>query len=183
MTGYDVRFRRASWNGSFGSFSYQSTSKPTLALPVAAGSTYCFSVRARDALGYASTSWSPERCTAVPLDDRSLTRHGPWTSTTGSAYYLSTSSRSSAYGASLVRTSVKARRIAIVATTCPTCGSIRVYWGATLVRTISLRSSTTANGRTIAVVAFTSVRSGTVTVKVATSRRNVLIDGIAISRT
>ena len=36
-----------------------------------------------------------------------------------------------------------AKRIALVATTCPTCGSVKVYWGSTLIKTISLYSRTT----------------------------------------
>jgi len=181
--GFDVRYRRAPWNGSFGPYGYRSTSSPSVAFAVLPGSTYCFSVRGRDASGFASSAWSPERCTAVPLDDRSLSRSGSWRAGTGSAYYRSTWIASTTSGATAVRTSVTARRIAIVASTCPTCGSIRVYWGSTLLRTISLASSAGASRRTITVAAFSSPRSGTVTVKVATSGRRVLIDGLAISRT
>ena len=46
-------------------------------------------------------------------------------------------------------------------TTCPTCGSVRVYWGSTLLRTISLRSTTGVNPRVITVANFVSVRAGT----------------------
>jgi Fibronectin type III domain len=179
---YEVRFRRAMWNGSFGAYAYRSTTTPSFSLAVSAGATYCFSARARDDQGYASPAWSAERCTAVPLDDRSLSAHGTWGRSTGSAYYRATSTRSYAYGAALVRTSVKAKRVAIVATTCPTCGSIRVYLGSTLLRSISLRSSTTVNGRVITVADFGSVRSGTLTIKVSTSGRMVRIDGLAVSR-
>ncbi len=182
IAGYEVRMRRALWNGSFGSYGYVSTAAPSLSLAVSAGATYCFSARARDDVGYVSPSWSAERCTAVPLDDRSLYAHGSWGRGTGSAYYRATWTRSYAYGAALVRTSVKAKRIAIVATTCPTCGSVRVYLGSTLLRSISLQSSTTVNRRVITVANFSSVRSGTLTIKVSTSRRMVRIDGLAVSR-
>ena len=183
IAGYDLRFRRALWNGSFGSFGYRSTTTPSVTLPVAAGATYCFSVRAHDALGYTPRTWSAERCTAVPLDDRSLWRRGRWSTGSGAAYYRSTWTRSSSPDATLVRTSVQAKRISIVATTCPTCGSIRVYLGSTLLRSISLASSATVNRRVIAVAAFTTVRSGTLTLKVTTSGRMVRIDGLGVSRT
>ncbi len=179
---YEVRFRRALWNGSFGSYGVLSTTTPSVSLAVSAGATYCFSARARDDQGYASPAWSAERCTAVPLDDRSLSAQGTWGRGTGSTYYRATWTRSYAYGAALVRTSVQAKRIAIVATTCPTCGSVRVYLGSTLLRSISLTSSTTLNRKVITVANFSSVRSGTLTVKVSTSRRMVRIDGLAISR-
>lgn len=181
--GFDVRYRRAAWNGSFGSFGYRSTASSSLAFAVSPGYTYCFSARARDALGSVSSAWSPERCTAVPLDDRSLSRTGAWSTGTGSAYYRSTWIGSTRYGATAIRTSVTARRIAIVATTCPACGSIRVYWGSTLLRSISLGSPTGASRKIITVATFSSARSGTLTIKVATSGRTVVIDGLAISRT
>ena len=98
------------------------------------GYTYCFAVHARDTAGVRSYS-TAETCTAIPLDDRSLTRSSGWTAGTGDAYYRSTYLRSSTYGAKLTRTGVVARRIALLATTCPTCGSVKVYWGSTLLKT------------------------------------------------
>ena len=183
VASYDVRYRRAAWNGSFGSYvTWRSAMAATSAtFPGSSGSTYCFSVRARDTLGTLS-AWTAETCTAVPLDDRSFTRYGRWTAGTGSAYYRSTYLRSYTYGAKLVRTGVVARRIAIVATTCSTCGSVRVYWGSTLLRTISLRSATTVNKKLITVTTFTSTRRGTLTIKVYSSGKKVLIDGLAIRR-
>ena len=65
---------------------------------------------ARDALGTVS-AWTAETCTAVPLDDRSLSRLGSWTAGTGSAYFRSTYLRSYGYGAKLVRTGVVAHSI------------------------------------------------------------------------
>ena len=184
VASYDVRYRRAAWNGTFGtSVAWQVVAPGTSSsLALLVGSTYCFSVAARDVDGFVG-SWSAERCTSRPLDDRSLSRRGSWSSGTGSAYYRSTWIRSTALGASAVRASVQAKRISIVATTCPTCGSVKVYLGSTLLRTVSLVSSTTVNRHVIAVATFTSVRAGTVTVKVSSSGRRVLVDGLAISRT
>ncbi len=183
VAGFDLRYRRAAWNGSFGSFGYRSTAATSSVFTVSPGYTYCFSLKARDSLGYETAAWSPERCTAVPLDDRSLSRRTGWTTGTSSSFYRSTWTRSTRYGATLVRTSVRARRIAIVVTTCSTCGSIRVYWGSTLLRSISLRSSTTVYRKVITVATFSSARSGTLTIKVSTSGRRVYVDGLAIGRT
>jgi len=182
-TSYDVRYLRAAWNGSFGSYvTWRTATTATSAtFPGSPGSTYCFSVRARDALGLVS-AWTAATCTAIPLDDRSLTRSGRWTAGSGTAYYRSTYLRSSSSGAKLTRTGVVAKRIAIVATTCPTCGSVRVYWGSTLLRTISLRSATTVNKKLITVTTFTSARKGTLMIKVYSSGKKVLIDGVAIRR-
>ena len=103
-----------------------------------------------------SPPWTAETCTAVPLDDRSLARSGRWTAGTSASYYRSTYLRSYTYGAKLTRTGIVARRIAIVATTCRTCGKVRVYWGSTLLRTVSLYSATTVNRKLITVTTFAS---------------------------
>ena len=118
----------------------------------------------------------------MPLDDRSLSRVGAWTAGTSSSFYRSTFVRSSSSTAKLVRTGVVARRIAIVATTCPTCGTVKVYWGSTLLRTIKLTSATTVNRKLIAVTTVTSDRKGTLTIKVSSTGRKVIIDGVAIRR-
>jgi hypothetical protein len=183
VASYDVRYRRAPWNGSFGSYATWRAETPTTAgtFSASSGYTYCFSALARDTLGTRS-AWTSETCTAVPLDDRSLTRSGSWTAGTGAAYYRSTYRRSSTAGAKLVRTGVVARRIGIVATTCSTCGSVRVYLGSTLLRTISLKSATTVNKKLITVTTFPTTRTGTLTIKVYSSGKKVIIDGLAISR-
>ena len=183
MTTYDVRYQRAPWNGRFGAFVlWRSATTATSATATGRpGSTYCFSVRARDALGQVS-AWTRATCTAIPLDDRSLARVGSWAARTGSAYYLSTFVRSYTRGAKLVRTGVVARGIAIVATTCRGCGSVRVYWGSTLLRSISLNSTTTLNRKLIYVTAFSTARTGTLSIRVTSTSRRVIIDGLAIKR-
>jgi hypothetical protein len=183
IASYDVRYRRAAWNGGFGSqVTWQSATTDTSAtFPASPGSTYCFSVLVRDTLAVPS-AWTAETCTAIPLDDRSLSRSLGWAAGTGSAYYRSTYLRSSPYGAKLTRTGVVARRIALVATTCATCGKVRVYWGSTLLRTISLYSATTVNRKLITVTTFSGTRTGTLSIKVCSSGKKVIIDGVAIRR-
>lgn len=184
VASYLVRYRRAAWNGSFGSYAtwLSGTTGTRAVFTGLPGSTYCFTATAVDALGLASTP-SAETCTSVPLDDRSFTRSSGWTAGTGSPYYRSTYLRSSTLGAKLTRTGVIARRLAIVAATCPTCGKVAVYWGTALLKTISLYSSTTTNRKLIAVTTFTSVRTGTLTLKVVSSRKTVVIDGFAVRAT
>jgi alpha-tubulin suppressor-like RCC1 family protein len=180
---YDVRYRRAAWNGSFGSFTTWRSATTSMGATFSAspGYTYCYSVLARDTLG-AVSSWTAERCTAVPLDDRSLTRSGSWTAGTSSSYYRSTYLRSSSYGASLTRTGVKAKSIALLVTTCSTCGKVNVYWGSTLLKTVNLYSSTTVTRKLIGVKVFSSATTGTLKIKVVTSGKKVYIDGVAIRR-
>ncbi len=183
VAGYDVRVRRAAWNGTFGAYTTwkSGTTSTSATYSGAAGSTYCFSVQAADLYGLTS-DWTAETCTAVPLDDRSLSRSSGWTAGTSSSFYKSTYLRTTRYAAKLTRTGVVARRIAIVATSCSGCGTIRVYWGSTLLKTISLNASKTTNKKLFTVVVWSAARSGTLTIKVASSGRKVLIDGVAIRR-
>ncbi|HEX5827570.1 MAG TPA: hypothetical protein VFY23_08625, partial [Candidatus Limnocylindrales bacterium] len=157
------------------------TAETGATLPLTAGSTYCVSSLVRDDAGLVS-AWSAETCTAVPLDDRSLTRSSGWTAGTGSAYYRGTYLRTTRLGAKLTRTDVRARRLSLVATTCPTCGSVKVYWGSTFLKTVSLRSTTTMNQRVLPLATFSSARTGTVTIKVVSSARRVTIDGLVVKR-
>jgi hypothetical protein len=183
VTNFDVRYRVAPWNGTFGSWitGLAATTTTVGTLAATPGNTYCFVVIAHASDGGTSAA-TAETCTVVPLDDRSLIRAGTWSLGTGTAYFKSTFSRSSTSGAKLTRTGVVAKRIAIVATTCSTCGSVRVYWGTTLLKTISLHSTTTANRKVIAVTTFSSVRTGTLSLRVYGSGHNVVIDGVAITR-
>ena len=179
---YDVRYRKAPYNtGAFGALAaWQSGAAATTAnFTTSPGFTYCFSARTHGGAGV--SSWTAETCTAAPLDDRSLTRSGSWSAKTGSAYYRSTVMYSTSSGAKLARTGVKVKRIAIVATTCSTCGSIRVYLGSRLLKTISLRSTTTVNKRIFLVSTFTSLTAGTFSVSVYGSGRKVYIDGVVLS--
>jgi hypothetical protein len=183
VASYDVRYRRAAWNGGFGGYATWLSATPatTAVFSAALGSTYCFSVRARDTIGFLS-AWSSETCTAVPLDDRSLVRSTHWTAGTASAYYAGTYLRSSTYGARLTRTGVVTRRLSLIATTCPRCGSVRVYLGSTLLKSISLSSATTVYRKVIPIASFSATHSGTLTIRVVSSGRRVSIDGVAIKR-
>jgi Cohesin domain len=185
IASYDVRYRRAKWNGTFGvQTAWQSATTATSAtLSASTGYTYCVSARARDTDGKLS-AWTKETCSAIPLDDRALTRTGSWTAGTGTAYFRSTYLRSTSSTAKLTRTGVRVRRLAIVATTCPTCGTVKVYLGSTLLKSVSLYSATTVNRKLITVKTFPSVRTGTLSIRVTSkSPKRVIIDGLAISAT
>jgi hypothetical protein len=183
VASYDVRYRRAPWNGTFGSQTpwLSETIATGATFSARSGSTYCFSARARDDNGLVS-AWAPETCTAIPLDDRSFTRSSGWTARTSSSYFRTTYLRSYTYGAKLTRTGVVGRQIALLATTCATCGTVRVYWGSTLLKTVSLYSKTTVAKKLIRVATFTSGRTGTLSIRVTSSGKKVNIDGVAIRR-
>ncbi len=94
--------------------------------------------------------------------------HGPWATIDSRTSGAVLADGSEGERGKLTRTSVVAKRLAIVATTCSTCGKVRVYWGSTLLKTISLYSASTANRKVIGVTTFTSPRSGTLSLRVYT---------------
>jgi hypothetical protein len=184
ITSYDIKYRRAAWNGSFAGWvplwtGTTATSGTFHGLP---GSTYCTTVMAHDSVG-GSSFWSGENvCTAVPLDDRSLARSSAWALGTGSAHYLGTYTRASTNGATLTRTHVVARHIDLVAMTCSTCGKVRAYFNGVLVATIDLYSATTVYRKVLPILDSATTLNGTLTIKVAGSGKRVVIDGIGIRR-
>lgn len=182
VTGYDVRYRSARWNGGFGPFAGWKTATTATSgtLTGSKGSSYCFSARAHDEDGLTST-WSAESCMAVPLDDRSLSRSASWVIGNSASYYGRTYARSATSGASLTRTGVVAKGLALVATRCSGCGTVRVYWNGALLRTIPLTSPTTVHRAILTIASFSTARTGTLVI-VVVGRRPVMIDGLMVFR-
>ncbi|MGN6300071.1 MAG: choice-of-anchor D domain-containing protein [Angustibacter sp.] len=180
VASYDLRYRRAGLDGRFGAYAAwltgTRTTSATLSPP--AGYRYCVSVRARDAFGN-TTSWSPERCTARPLDDHSLRPvTAGWSRTTSSALYLGTGTTTTRHGATLTLANVSSRQVFLVATKCSTCGSLAVYVGPAYVGYVSLRSTRAAN-QVIIALPTTALRTGTLRVVVSSATGHfVRLDGI-----
>jgi hypothetical protein len=181
IKGYDVRYRRARWNGRFGSFvTWRSLTPARRATFIGSpGSTYCFSVRAID-LGGSASEWSAERCTAIPLDDRALRARGGWSRERGRGYYLKTYSLSFTRGAALVRRGVVAKRLALIATKCDS-GTVKVYWKGTLLKRINLASRVVRKKQLFRLATFPAVETGTVRIVVASRRMPVEIEGLGVS--
>jgi hypothetical protein len=152
------------------------------------GMRSCFSVRARDARGVVS-DWTRGDCASLPHDDRLLDRSAGWRLRTGNAYYESTATTSSRRGATLTMTLEPSVAVSIVATTCPTCGTIRVSIdgagedeeepGPDPV-TISLRSPTRMHGQLLAGLFQDEGLSGTLRIEVVSDDGQVIIDGVQV---
>lgn len=180
VASYTLIYRKAAYNGSFGPSASLTLTTPR-AIALSRGYTYCFSVKATDRVGNTSAA-TPEQCTVAPLDDRSLVRSSAFTPVTGSAYYASTAMKTTIRGATLTRTGMlSSRQLFVVATTCATCGTVDVLVGSTVVAHVNLASSTTVYKRIIALPSFTT-RSGTVTLRVTSSGKTVLIDGLGVRK-
>lgn len=144
------------------------------------GATYCFTVVAVDAADNRSPE-SDEACRTVPFDDRNFSRSGQWSSKYQSAAYQSTTTATTFKGATLTGPSVTARRVYIIATRCPTCGTITVDVPGAARRTLRLQAATTVKSQFIHVATVTTPKKGNITVTVATSGRPIEIDGMVIS--
>jgi hypothetical protein len=182
LASYDVRQRSASSSGRLGGYAYptswQGLRARSLTLRLTAGSEYCWSVRARDVAGNVG-AWSTERCTSVALDDRAMRAGSGWTRGTSTSYAYGTWSRARRSGVSLTRTSVQGRRIAVVATTCPTCGSVDVFHAGRKLGRVSLHSATTVHRQVRWLPSQPATRTGTVVVR-STSAKTVYQDGMAV---
>lgn len=183
MPSYDVRYRRASYQGSFGACSqpWSAVTATSVNLTPTAGYEYCVSVRARDVFGNLG-AWSAERCFSRPVDDRSLTTAtAGWTRAASSAFYLGTATQTTKYGASLTR-AVAGKRFYVVATRCPTCGTASVYLGSTYLGVVNLYAGTAVRQAIIAPPAQSMIFSGTLKLTSWSSSKLVQIDGLAVRR-
>ncbi|HVM12368.1 MAG TPA: S8 family peptidase, partial [Actinomycetota bacterium] len=116
---YDVRFREAGVITSFATPDdwLDGTTETSASFDGSPASTYCFSARDDASEGAA---WGEERCTAVPMNDRALKPRGTWSRRTAAGTYLGTVSVARERGSAL-SADVRAQRLAVVATRCPSC--------------------------------------------------------------
>jgi hypothetical protein len=163
----------APWSGHVG------VTAVSAAFATSPGHTYCFSASARDAVGNVSAASAPA-CTAVPVD-AATTAHSGWKLTNLAGTYKGHVIVASKLKAT-ASMSVQAKRVLLIATTCSTCGSVKVLLGTTLLKTVSLASRTTKHGVQLPVSTLTSVQTGVLKLVVATTNKPVEIEGIGISR-
>jgi len=178
---YDVRWARAKAGQPLGTWRVLPRSTKTrLDLPISVGDELCVRVRGINGAGVVG-QWR-KQCTTRPWDDAILDATGSWRlRTTPNAYQESLTVTSSRGAVLTVPSTVMARRVSVLAQTCPTCGSIRVYVGTHLLGTLSLRSATTRSH----VWLRSSILASPVTGKlrlVTTSRSAVRIDAVLAAR-
>jgi photosystem II stability/assembly factor-like uncharacterized protein len=178
---HHVRFRKARYDSGFGNKKVWKTGivGRNVRFPGAPGNTYCFSVRTKDRGGLLS-SWSKERCAGLPVNDRALKTTGTWAEHRGSDYYLGTFSSATQRGARLTLPGVKAKRVGLVATTCASCGAVKVMLGTKVLEKISLKSGKRHERVYIPVAAFARARTGKLSIVVTTSGKPVIIEGLGV---
>jgi hypothetical protein len=193
---YQLQRSWAAWNGAFSTWSDYSnaTTATSQSIGTSAAKTYCYRVVAIDAAANASSP-SAQRCTTTPVDERSMKRsthketrkkHGKkvrvtvrdWDSGSSSLAYRRTYSSASRKGASLSIGGVRASSLQLRALGGKGQGSVSLYLGSSRLGTWSLSRSKTQL-LTLKPKAFSSQRTGTVTVKVASSGKPVRIDAFS----
>jgi hypothetical protein len=182
---YTVQGKKAAWNGNFGAWSTPaawanlSAATTHVSAALSVGVDSCYRVEAFDTAGH--SAFSNQYCTAMPLDDKSLTASSGWTRKTSSSYYRGTYTTTTHQGAKLTRTGAEFERVALVATECSTCGKVGIYSGSTQLGTVNLLHSTTVR-KVIFTLPAVNYRTATITIKVLSSGKTVQIDGLGISR-
>lgn len=180
---YDVAWKRAGYAGQFSSLHFPAawqrttTTRETLT-GLSPGYEYCFVVRAYDWSGNRGP-WSSARCVERPLDDTALRASTHWTRATNSNFYLRTYTHSRTLGAKLTHKNVLGNRLAVVATTCPTCGKIALSIDGTHIASWSLVSAVTRR-RHLFVTGKFRRRLGTIEIKIVSSAKTVQIDGFGV---
>lgn len=183
VASYDVAYREA-YDSALGELIawLTDTSVTSATFVGKPGFSYCFSARATDGAGN-SSDYTEERCTAVPLDDVQLRKSADWTRSTGSGYYLKTFTAGKERGAALSLASVTSDRLALVATRCPGCGTVKVFLGQTQLKKVSLNATRVMKKQLIPIKTFGSTATGKVKIVISSDGKPVKIEGLGIAVT
>jgi virginiamycin B lyase len=182
IANYDVRRAVAPWSGILGTYTTWLTgrSATTAVATGAAGHTYCFQVRAHDIYGDTS-GWSTRACSAIPLTAAQIAYSSGWTKSTSSAYFGGVAMHTRTHGATATRTGISAKRLYLIATECPTCGTITFKWNGTALKAVNLYSPTPVHRRILSLVTWTSPRTGTLSITVtSTTGKTISLEGIGV---
>jgi len=179
---YDVRYRRATATSDFaGAVAWKTgTTAAGATFTGSPGSTYCFSARATDA-SFNTGPWGGEVCTAIPMNETALVTSGRWAEKKASGTYLGDYLLSSKKSAALTKTNVQAKSIALIATTCPTCGTVKILWKGRVIAKIALTSAVAIKDVLISVAGFNTAETGDLKIAVASAGKPVKIEGVALS--
>ncbi|MGH2698809.1 MAG: hypothetical protein ACRDJL_06370 [Actinomycetota bacterium] len=171
---YEVTSRIAPFNGGFKPPASEQTDSGKLDVTLPPGSTGCYRATATDTLGAVSAP-SAEKCTRVPVNNTSLKHRKKWAKRNAPGYFLNSFSTTKQKGASLLL-DVKAKRLALVATRCKRCGSVKVLLGRQLLKKIKLVANRTRKNQIINIKTFTKVKNGRVKIVVTSQGKAVTIE-------
>ncbi len=182
MTSYDVNRTSAAYVGAVSAVSpwLTTTSGTSGSFAGSVGRTYCMAARGTNQAGSVSL-YSAPRCTAVPLDERNLSRTKKWKAVSSGSYYLGTGMRTTSKGAAMSKT-VLGKHVSLIVAKTRGGGSVYVYSGGRLVKRVSLAATRTLTKQFVPIASYTTARAATFRIVVVTRRKPVTIDGLAVSR-
>jgi parallel beta-helix repeat protein len=179
--GYNVRWRSARYDGGFPStWTEDTTASTSYALPAPIGETTCFQV---GAYNIGATTWSSIRCTALPLDETTLKPSPGWSTVNATDLYQGAALRTKIQGSTLRLTGIETRQIALLIQRRPGGGQVDVLWNGRLLRSISTSALAVRDQVRVPIVRWQHVHAGTITIRVASAGKPVLIDGVGLLRT
>jgi Subtilase family len=180
---YDVQYRAAQFRGIYGAWKAWKTGTPETSTSFIGqtGTSYCFRVKANPQSGYDS-NWTNARCTTLPVSvlNRTMRGRGGWRYYRARGRYLNRFALSVRRGASLGLTGVRATRLALIATKCPRCGSVSVYWNKRRIATARLTSSSLLYKQVIEVGSFPTQQKGSIRIVVTSRGKPVAIEGLGV---
>jgi hypothetical protein len=152
----------------------------SLALTGLSQASHVFTVAATDATGNADLT-PASRIFTVPRNNTTLTHSSGWVKATASGYYLNTYSQTKTKGKTLTKGVTGMRKLSLVATKGVGYGTVQVYLGGTLLKTVSLNATSLKKKQVIPIASWTSGRTGTVKVLVYSSNKTVRIEGLGVA--
>lgn len=142
--------------------------------------THEFTATARDEAGDADPS-PATRSWTVPLDSTKL-RHTPsWSLQARRGYYMGSYAVASNRHAVLSRTVSGMRSVALVATTGPGAGVVKVFLGSTLLKRMDLAAPVVTRTQVLPVARFGTGQSGKVRIVVASAGKPVRVEGLGVA--
>ncbi|MFL5757243.1 MAG: PKD domain-containing protein [Chloroflexota bacterium] len=180
IASFDVQYSKAAWNGKFGAPTLwtSGTTATSSSFTGVPGYEYCFSVRSQDKAGNVS-GYGATKCTAIPLDDRSLAASAGWKKLTGKTFFLGTAMQAAANGKTLTRKGATAGRAVLYVDKGKGFGTITVLYNGKVVKKISLASTRLVTKFAVALPKVT--KTTTIVIK-TTSAKKVQIDGLLLAR-
>jgi hypothetical protein len=147
---------------------------------LAAGTSYCFSSRARGTNGLVS-AWTAETCINTPIDDRALTAKGTWKKSTSAKAYAHTLRTATKTKVSLRASGASVRRLALLVTKVRNGGAVVVKVGSRVLGTYKLSASSTKNKVLVTLPTLRPATTATITITTKSGKK-VVIDGLLVSR-
>jgi uncharacterized protein YjbI with pentapeptide repeats len=156
----------------------------SIAAFVSPGHRTCMRVQVRDFAGHVTTV-PGERCSDAVYDSTG-NRFFPdehWAFGSDKSYFEWSYESTRTHGAQIASASrLYVRQVGVIASTCPTCGSVSVYVGSTRVGTINLRRSVSTSRTLLTLPRLSTRRYGVVKVVVVSAPgRLVRVDAVAVT--